>query len=249
MTAPNADDGDLTDDELAAMVAAALLAVKKQRDRTHDEAAAALLAVLAVLASGYDPTVLRSLDPEDPRALRRALAAADLTRQAQALGVDPDWEQAVRDAHTAAVLAGTAAAAHVLTAGAVPVEPVPSPFPNPFNPRGWMGDQTHGLAGDLVDALDAALTAGDELTDAAAAEILADGAGALYYLDAALSQAYLDASTALYVSVGVVDLIWHSMGDSRVCGACSSNEAGSPYSPQNVPGVPHGLCRCWITPG
>jgi hypothetical protein len=232
-------DGAVDDDQAAAMAAAALVAVKGQRDATHDQAAAGLLAALAPLAAGYDPTVLRGLDPDDPRQLRRALVSADLARQVSTLDVAAGWAQAARDAHTAAVMAGTAAAAHALTAGAVPVAPTASDLPDPFNPTEWVAAQQGGMAGDLVDV-------GVELADAELVDLIGSSPGALYYLDLQVAQTYVDASAALYVGLGMTWLDWNTMADA--CPVCQGLESGNPYSAWDLPLVPHGLCRCWVVP-
>lgn len=257
-------DDEPTDDELAAMAAAALLAVTKQRDRTHHQAAAALALVLAALKAGIDPgDTLLAIDPAATRAVNRAAVAADLARQARMFGVDLPWQTAARAAHTAATLAGSAAAAHVLSAGHVPVDPAESPYPDPFNPAAWIEAQQGGLAGDIVDAalrnipdpidplldpLGAALDAGAELgiSEDELLNLINQGAGALYYLDMQVSDTYLDASTAVYLDMGLADLYWMALGDA--CPTCLGYEAGSPYTRAELPGVPHAHCRCWTAP-
>lgn len=257
-----------TDDEIAAMAAAALVAVRKQRNTTHDTAAAALAAVLAALAAGINVmSVVDVIDPDATHNTRKAAVAAELARQARILGIDLTWQTVVRDAHTAATLAGAAAAAHVVSAGNLPVDPEPSPFPNPFDPRPWIEVQQAGLAADVVAFLTRAenTAAGDALANPPTPGVLDidllgvtpddlltlidAGAGALYYLDQQIADTYLAASTAVYLDLGLINLYWTTFGDSRVCGACLALEGGSPYTAAGVPGVPHGGCRCFVTPG
>lgn len=271
----NPDDpgDDLTDAQVASMAAAALTDIHTHRNRTHDKTAAALAAILAALAAGLDVHSLLAADePAANRDTRRAGLAAELQRQARVLGLDNAWHGAARDAHTAAILAGAAAAAHVLSAGKISAEPRPSPFPNPFNPTGWVDAQRRGLAGDLVDYLrrqaktaptppaaadllhpvvpgagpsldDLGITAADLQANVAA------GTGALYYLDVQVSQAYLGATTAVYRELGFVQYWWCALDDARTCPTCSDYEANSPYSRGTLPGTPHGGCRCFTMPG
>jgi hypothetical protein len=269
-----ADDGDApepTDDELAAMAAAALLAVRKQRDTTHDDAAAALAAVLSALAAGVNVmSLVDVIDPSASRDARKAAVAAEIARQARILGIEATWAQVVRDAHTAATAAGAAAAAHVLSAGHIPVEPEESPFPNPFDPSAWIAAQQLGLAGDIVDLVhrrEAAYLASEPEDDLLAPrvpgmldidligitpdeilDLMDRGAGALYYLDQQMSETYLDASTAVYLDLGLANLWWSTMSDSRVCPTCLGYESGSPYTAAELPSPPHGGCRCWVHP-
>lgn len=257
------DPTDPPDDELAAMAAAALLAVTKQRDRTHRKTAAALRLVLAALSAGIDPgDTLLAIDPAATRDMNRAAVAADLARQSRMTGADMLWQTAARDAHTAATLAGSAAAAHVLSAGHVPVDPAETPYPNPFNPAAWIETQQGGLAGDIVDAATRGVEPIDPLLDPFGAalnvgaelaigedELLAlidQGAGALYYLDVQVGDTYLDASTAVYLDLGLVAYDWLALGSA--CPTCLGYEAGSPYTRAELPAVPHAHCRCWVAP-
>ncbi|MCU1616567.1 MAG: hypothetical protein JWO98_4107 [Frankiales bacterium] len=263
---------DPSDDELAAMAAAALLAVRRQRDTTHDDAAAALAVVLSALAAGLSVmSLVDVIDPAASRDTRRAAVAAELARQARILGIEATWQAVVRDAHTAATTGGSAAAAHVVTAGGVPVEPEPTPWPDPFDPAEWIIAQQLGLAGDIVDAVhraEAAYLAAEPEDDLLApripgftdidligitpeeiTDLIDQGAGALYYLDEQISDTYLDASTAVYLELGLVEYWWSSMADDRVCSTCGGYESGSPYAYAELPSPPHGGCRCWVHPG
>jgi hypothetical protein len=271
------DEDELTDAEIAAMAAAALKQLHRQRDRTHDDAAAALAALLALLASGIDAHALYAvIDPTASRDARRAAVAAELQRQARVLDLDTNWHDVARDAHTAAILAGTAAAAHVLSAGHIPAEPEAGAWlPNPFDAEPWVAQQRAGLAGDIVDAVARAeKTAAAQaaavdtepdllapavpgvsgledigLTAEDLARIVDDGGGALYYLDVQVSDAYLGATTALYLEMGFADLWWCAIGDSRTCKTCLDYEAASPYTRSELPATPHGGCRCFVMAG
>lgn len=249
---PEAEDDiePITDDELAAMAATALANVADQRDRTHDAAALALSMLLAQIAPAVDQTALAyAYDPDADRAANRAAVAAALAAQVAAAGYADAWAQHARDTHTAAALAGAAAAAHVLTAGSVPVDPAATPFPDPFDPTDWVAAQQGGLAGDLVDAYGAIdLDAVDaELADVEAGQIIAQGDGALYYQDEQISQAYLDASVTVYAEMGIDLFWWNCMGGA--CAACLACEAASPYDAGSCPSPFHAGCRCWVTPG
>jgi hypothetical protein len=240
-------DGEPTEEELAAIAAAALVAVSRQRDRTHVAAGAALMAVLAALGDGFDVTSARlAYDPQVDPAEVRAVLAAEIARQARILGVDLDWQTAVRDAHTAAALAGAAAAAHALTQGDIPVDPDDSPLPDPFDPREWIEAQQGGMGGDLATLL-ARHTDEHPVTDEAVVALIAGGAGALYYLDQQVSQTYLEASASLYDTVGLTEMWWNCMAEGA-CSTCEDYQARSPWKLFELPDVPHGGCRCWVTP-
>lgn len=233
----------------AGATAALLAAVHRQRKRTHQTAAVALAAVLALLAAGINLDSLRdAVDPEGSRDVRRAQAAAELRRQATVLGLMTTWRQAVRDAHTDAVLSGTAAGAHYLSGGQIPPEPDTALLPDLFDPEPWIEQQFAGLGGDIARVLgpDSTQTALDDL-DAALADVMDAGAGADYYLDQQLGNAWLDATTAIYRDLGVELVDWQTMSDERVCERCIGYAAGSPYPVAQVPDS-HGRCRCWITP-
>lgn len=262
------ESGDLTDDEAAAAAAAAQLAVRKQRDKTHDHHAALLAALLADFATqGLDgQAIVDLIDPDASRADQRATVAAEIARQARISGHDITWHTIARDAHTAAVMAGTAAAAHIASAGQIDVEPAASPYPDPFDPAPWVLAQQAGLAGDIVDAAAAKaklappLAVADEdplgylLNDPAAwlldpaevADLIDAGAGALYYLDTQMSDSYLDAEMQFFIDLGLATT-WWVCADSNACPLCLGLEARSPYTVFDTPATPHGGCRCFIT--
>jgi len=262
------DPGELTDDEAAAAAAAAQLAVRKQRDKTHDRHAALLAVLLADFAKqGLDgQAIVDLIDPDASRADQRATVAAEIARQARISGHDIAWHTLARDAHTAAVMAGTAAAAHIASAGQVDVEPGESPYPDPFDPAPWVLAQQAGLAGDIVDAAAAKARLapppidpdedplGSLLDDPAAwlldpdevADLIDAGAGALYYLDTQMSDAYLDAETQFFIDLGLATT-WWICADSNACSICQGYEARSPYTVFDTPSTPHGGCRCFIT--
>jgi len=84
------DPGELADDEAAAAAAAAQLAVRKQRDKTHDRHAALLAVLLADFAKqGLDgQAIVDLIDPDASRADQRATVAAEIARQARISGHD-----------------------------------------------------------------------------------------------------------------------------------------------------------------
>jgi len=45
---------------------------------------------------------------------------------------------------------------------------------------------------------------------------------------------------------GPILLDWITAGDSRVCFTCDDYAARGPYTPDQVPGYPHGRCRCSV---
>lgn len=242
MPAP-AESPDLTDDELAAIEAAVLAAVHRQRTRIHHEALVALAAVLAALGGKFDASAARAVYSADAHpAINRLALAAEIARQARAAGVDLDWQTVVRDAHTAAVLSGAAAAAHALSRGGVPAEPAEPELPDPFDPRGWVEVQQQGMAADVAAAL-----ARDD-TDAELAALIATGAGAQYYLDQQTSAAYLDAAADTYAAAGLALMYWVAMPQGA-CTTCLGYQDASPYLLSELPEVPHGGCRCFVTPG
>lgn len=246
------DPDELTDDELDAMAATALHAVMDQRDRTHDAAALALLLLLARLSVLINSDQLADLyDPGADRATNRAALAAEIERQAHAVGLHADWVTTARNAHTSAALAGAAAASHVLTAGGVSVDPGPSPFDDPFDATGWVSDQAGGLAGDLVrvyESLADAVEAEEaEFADVQAGLLITQGDGALYYLDEQVSNTYMQAAADVYAAVGLTLLYWNALGGA--CSICLGYESNSPYSIATLPSPPHGGCRCFTTPG
>lgn len=232
----------------AGAVAALLAAIHRRRIQTHTDAAAALAAILAALAAGLSADSLRDavdVDVDGTRDERRAQAAAELRRQATVVNVMPLWRQHVRDAHTDAVLAGTAAAAHYASAGQIPAEPEPAALPDLFDPDPWIAVQLAGLGGDIARRLVAGNA--DDVSDAELAQLVDDGAGADYYLDQQLGDEFLKATLGVYRDIGVNYVDWQTMSDERVCERCIGYTTGNPYRLDQVP-ESHGRCRCWITP-
>lgn len=218
-------------------------AVTAQRNQTHDDARDALAVVLIGFTAGVSIPVIRAaVQPDASRPTRRDQAAGALLGQLAGSPVQPQWQAAVRDAHTTATVAGTAAAAHLLSRGATPVQPEPGGLPNPANPDPWIEQQIGAMGGDVAAAL-----AGDTaVSDAELAAILELGAGAQYELDMQIGQAYLDGMLALYAAMGQSLLAWRAVWDERVCQPCMTKDRESPYTADTVPGVDHGGCRCTI---
>lgn len=67
--------------------------------------------------------------------------------------------------------------------------------------------------------------------------------------DVAVSAAYGAGMLAAYLAAGANTVSWITAGDERVCDACISAEAGSPYSLLAAPQLPaHPRCRCCLVP-
>lgn len=266
MTAPTEPEA-LTDEQTAAL--ALLTAVDAARDTMHRRAATALSAVLAVFAAGADVVSLRlALDPTAPRAERLAAITAELQRQAITGDVVTAWNAVNQAAHADAIRYAAAATGHLLTDGEIPADPAdlpttappppPPPSPGPtaepepdeigadrpssFVTDGWIDPQLGGLAADVENAIMRGIE------DDALMDLLGDAPGALYYLDQLTSQDFIDQTNDIMGLLGVEQVTWTTMLDSRVCAVCLSNADGSPYTLAEVPAVPHGLCRCWILP-
>ncbi|KAB7850130.1 hypothetical protein [Streptomyces mobaraensis] len=113
----------------------------------------------------------------------------------------------------------------------------------------WLARMLDGTASDLGRALAGAAEDGasrEEMIDSAMDILVSDDAAAVAFtVDWAMTTAADDGALALYQSEGVqrVDVI--TAGDGRVCEACASYEAGSPWSSLDVPRLPtHPTCRC-----
>ena len=67
-------------------------------------------------------------------------------------------------------------------------------------------------------------------------------------MDQAIAQAMSQSALDLYLSEGIGSIYYVTAGDERVCPICEANEAGSPYTPDQVP-LPavHPRCRCVLT--
>lgn len=225
-----------------------LVAVDGQRRQMHHQTEAALAAVLLGFGATIHPTTLRDqVDPSAPYQVRRTQAQVEIERQAVALGVTASWTRVVRDAHTAAVTGGVAAAGHLVSAGQLPVAPASAPaVPDPFNPAAWIRDQQGGMGGDIATLLSG--DDADDVEDADLSSVIAAGMGAVYGLDVQTSWAWLLGTAQQYSAFGERWVDWNTMGDNRVCARCLRIEEDSPHRVDAVPDVPHGGCRCWITP-
>jgi hypothetical protein len=128
------------------------------------------------------------------------------------------------------------------------------------------GGDTVPDAADLTDAavdnaaataLTAALRAtarraGRHMADAddpaAAEQTIADGYDLKQAADVAVSAAYGAGVLAAYLATGATSVSWVTAGDGHVCSACTTAEAGSPYSLLAAPRLPqHPNCRCVLT--
>lgn len=100
--------------------------------------------------------------------------------------------------------------------------------------------ETGASRGDMVEALEEALSAAGSTTASYRAVTL--------FMDQAIAQAMSQAAVDLYQSEGIGSIYFVTAGDERVCYACEQYEAGSPYTPDQVP-LPavHPRCRCVLT--
>lgn len=118
-----------------------------------------------------------------------------------------------------------------------------------WNVEPWIKDEIAGLAGDIGQALADGIerSAGRDELIAAVQEVIGEGDGAQFYLDEAIHTAMTKAAISVYADAGL-SIDFDAVDDDRTCQACLNAEAGSPYSPGQVPSPPlHGGCRCWLT--
>lgn len=92
---------------------------------------------------------------------------------------------------------------------------------------------TSTVRGTFTDMLNAAV---DALTGAASTSVA-------FTVDWAMTTAAALGGQGIYQAATVIS--WTSVGDGRVCATCEYNEAGSPYTPGDLPAMPaHPKCRC-----
>jgi len=178
----------------------------------------------------------------------------------------PQWtvlRQAFRDAIAAAQAEGATAAA-VLTADQNGQQPpdwdtefdatltaITGRYQLWADADTWTGKLLDRAQGDLTRALgDDPGVADEQLADSASQALTGDDAqGVDFTVDWAMTAAAGAGALAAYAAMGQPQANWITVGDGKVCPACETNEARSPYPLIEFPTLPaHPGCRCQAVP-